>query len=229
MPGAIDGARDRCILLQGQPFPPGRVMVEKRPEVAVEFGGHERGGFKRAPTVETVLGEQRACSMGDIGKNGEIFGKDTRGERWAAPTRFLRRGSPARSPPRKRWRRNQRRSRSANRPVIDFIAGVRHGACVPAAAFTSVQSRESGEAAKTSGLFASLAAANFQGTNSTCAQRLLASLTQAGFPRACLPKTVSSTRCQYASMTFAFSADIPPVTCISGPNPESVAVRLTIM
>ena len=48
-------------------------------------------------------------------------------------------------------------------------------------------------------------------------------------PRADFPKTVSSTRRQYASMTFAFSADSPLVTCISGPNPESVAVRLTIM
>jgi len=62
-----------------------------------------------------------------------------------------------------------------------------------------------------------------------CAQRLLASLTSAGFPRACFPKTVSSTRPQYASMTFVFSADSPLVTCISGPNAESVAVRLTIM
>ena len=61
------------------------------------------------------------------------------------------------------------------------------------------------------------------------AQRLLASLTRAGFPRACFPKTVSSTRPQYASMTFVFSADSPLVTCISGPSPESVAVRLTIM
>ncbi len=67
------------------------------------------------------------------------------------------------------------------------------------------------------------------GPDSACAQRLLASLTRAGFPRASFPKTVSSTRRQYASMTFASSADIPPVTCISGPNPESVAVRLTIM
>ena len=67
------------------------------------------------------------------------------------------------------------------------------------------------------------------GLGSACAQRLLASLTRAGFPRACFPKTVSSTRLQYASMIFAFSADSPLVTCISGPNPESVAVRLTIM
>jgi hypothetical protein len=67
------------------------------------------------------------------------------------------------------------------------------------------------------------------GLGSACAQRLLASSTRAAFARACLPKTVSSTRRQYASMTFAFSADSPLVTCISGPNPESVAVRLTIM
>jgi hypothetical protein len=57
----------------------------------------------------------------------------------------------------------------------------------------------------------------------------LASLARADFPRPTFPKTVSSTRAQYASMTFAFSADSPLVTCISGPNPESVAVRLTIM
>jgi hypothetical protein len=42
-------------------------------------------------------------------------------------------------------------------------------------------------------------------------------------------KTVSSTRRQYASTTFGFSDDSPLVTCISGPNSESVAVRLTIM
>jgi hypothetical protein len=54
-------------------------------------------------------------------------------------------------------------------------------------------------------------------------------LVRAGFARACFPKTVSSTRRQYASMTFAFSTDSPLVTRISGPNPESVAVRLTIM
>jgi hypothetical protein len=65
--------------------------------------------------------------------------------------------------------------------------------------------------------------------NSACVQRLLASLTRASFPPVCFPKTVSSTRRQYASMTFAFSADSPLVTRISGPNPESVAVRLTIM
>ena len=51
--------------------------MEKRPKVGMKFNGHERGGFKRAPTVHTVLGEERACLMGDIGKNGEIFGKDS--------------------------------------------------------------------------------------------------------------------------------------------------------
>jgi YD repeat-containing protein len=43
------------------------------------------------------------------------------------------------------------------------------------------------------------------------------------------PKTVSSTRRQYASTTFASSDDSPLVTCISGPNSESAAVRLTII
>jgi hypothetical protein len=61
------------------------------------------------------------------------------------------------------------------------------------------------------------------------AERLRACLPRKGFPRACTPKTVSSTRRQYASMTLVFSADIPLVICISGPNPESVAVRLTII
>jgi len=70
---------------------------------------------------------------------------------------------------------------------------------------------------------------SLSGPSSACGQRLPASLTRAGFPRACFPKTVSSTRPQYASMTFVFSADSPLVTCISGPSPESVAVRLTIM
>ena len=61
------------------------------------------------------------------------------------------------------------------------------------------------------------------------AQRLRAFLPREGFPHACIPKTVSSTRRQYASMTLVFSADSPLVICISGPNPESVAVRLTII
>jgi hypothetical protein len=43
------------------------------------------------------------------------------------------------------------------------------------------------------------------------------------------PKTVSSTRRQYASTTLVSSDDSPLVTCISGPNSESVAVRLTII
>jgi|SRR5580704_9490263 hypothetical protein len=43
------------------------------------------------------------------------------------------------------------------------------------------------------------------------------------------PKTISSTRRQYASITFGFSEDTLLVTCISGPNSESVAVRLTII
>src|SRR5258708_37833788 len=58
-----------------------------------------------------------------------------------------------------------------------------------------------------------------------------------GFQRLCafptrfdsLPKTILSTRRQYASTTFGFSEDSPLVTCISGPNSESVAVRLTII
>jgi hypothetical protein len=61
------------------------------------------------------------------------------------------------------------------------------------------------------------------------AQRLRAFLPREGFPHACTPKTVSSTRRQYASMTFVLSADSPRVICISGPNLESVAVRLTII
>src|SRR5260370_30198396 len=61
------------------------------------------------------------------------------------------------------------------------------------------------------------------------AQRLRAFLPREGFPHACTPNTVSSTRRQYASATFVFSADSPLVICISGPNPESVAVRLTII
>lgn len=52
---------------------------------------------------------------------------------------------------------------------------------------------------------------------------------RASFPAEGLPKTVSSTRCQYASMIFGLSADNPLVAFISGPNPESVALRLTIM
>src|ERR1700730_1767847 len=43
------------------------------------------------------------------------------------------------------------------------------------------------------------------------------------------PKTVSSTSRQYAATTFVSSDDSPLVTCISGPNSESVAVRLTII
>ena len=61
------------------------------------------------------------------------------------------------------------------------------------------------------------------------AQPLRAFLPREGFPHASTPKTVSSTRRQYASVTFEFSADSPLVICISGPNPESVAVRLTII
>ena len=45
----------------------------------------------------------------------------------------------------------------------------------------------------------------------------------------CFPKTVSSTRRQYAATTFGSSDVNPLVTRISGPNSESVAVRLTIM
>jgi hypothetical protein len=43
------------------------------------------------------------------------------------------------------------------------------------------------------------------------------------------PKTVLSTRLQYASITFGSPQDSPLVICISGPNPDSVAVRLTII
>ena len=43
------------------------------------------------------------------------------------------------------------------------------------------------------------------------------------------PKTVASTRRQYASVTLVSCADNPLVIFISGPNPESVAVRLTII
>ena len=42
-------------------------------------------------------------------------------------------------------------------------------------------------------------------------------------------RSVSSTRRQYASITFGFPEDSPLVICISGPNPDSVAVRLTII
>src|SRR3954451_1500666 len=61
------------------------------------------------------------------------------------------------------------------------------------------------------------------------AQRLPASLIRAGSSWASLPKTVSSTRRQYASTTLGLFADNALVTCISGPNPASVVVRLTIM
>jgi hypothetical protein len=63
----------------------------------------------------------------------------------------------------------------------------------------------------------------------TYAQHFRAFLPREAVSHACTPKTVSSTRRQYASITFVFSADSPLVTCISGPNPESVAVRLTII
>ena len=43
------------------------------------------------------------------------------------------------------------------------------------------------------------------------------------------PKTISSTRRQNAAITFGSSEDSPLVICISGPNSESVALRLTIM
>jgi len=43
------------------------------------------------------------------------------------------------------------------------------------------------------------------------------------------PKTISSTRRQYASAIFGSADESPLVTCISGPNSESVAVRLTII
>jgi len=45
----------------------------------------------------------------------------------------------------------------------------------------------------------------------------------------CLPNTISSTRLQKDSATFGSSEDSPLVTRISGPNAESVAVRLTII
>jgi len=43
------------------------------------------------------------------------------------------------------------------------------------------------------------------------------------------PKTVRSTKLQYASATSGRSADIRRVTRISGPNSDRAAVRLTIM
>jgi hypothetical protein len=51
--------------------------MKKRPEVGMKFSGHERDSLERAPTVDSVFGEERACPMGDIGENGEIFGKDS--------------------------------------------------------------------------------------------------------------------------------------------------------
>src|SRR6476620_3973646 len=56
-------------------------------------------------------------------------------------------------------------------------------------------------------------------------QRFRTSPPRSDFPHACVPKTISSTRRQYASTTFVSLADSPLVTRISGPNPESVAVR----
>lgn len=62
-----------------------------------------------------------------------------------------------------------------------------------------------------------------------CVQRFRASPTRVDAPPADVPKTVSSTRRQYASTTLVSLADSPLVACISGPKPDSVAVRLTII